>query len=365
MNDSDYMQLAMRLARKAKGFTSPNPCVGAVVVKEGKIVGQGFHTACGKPHAEVEAINDAGDQARNATIYVTLEPCNHFGKTPPCTHKIIQAGIKKVVVGCKDPNPFVSGGGIEHLEQNGIEVVSGVMENEACQLIEEFIWYIQNDKAPFVTLKCAATLDGRIATSCGDSQWITNDASRAYAHQIRHESDAILIGSGTLHADNPSLTARIKGKDTKDPARIVLDRALTIKEDAILLNLLSDAPTVIVTGPDVSASKKERLEKKGVQFLTVGLKPPGLDLNELMIKLKQMCIQSVLIEGGGMVAGSALKAGIVNKVIYFIAPKILGGDDGIPVFRGQGPEKINDAFELKDTSVTPFGSDILVQGYLK
>lgn len=365
MTSHDYMQMAISLAQRAKGFTSPNPCVGAVVVKDGIVVGKGFHRAAGLAHAEVEAIDDAGPHAAGATIYVTLEPCNHFGKTPPCTQKIIQAGIKKVVVGCKDPNPDVQGGGIQYLKENGIKVISGVLENQAKTLIEDFIWYTQNDKTPFVILKCASTLDGRIATATGDSKWITNKKSRAFGHQVRHEVDAILIGSGTLHADNPSLTARIDGKRTKDPVRIILDTHLTIKEDARVLVQASDARTLIVTGPGVPKEKAARIEKNGAQILEVGLKDQRLDLAELMIKLGQMSILSLLIEGGGIVAGSALKAGIVNKVLFFLAPKFLGASDGFPVFQGRGPERMADAFELTDTDVTRFDNDILVSGYLK
>ncbi|WP_457552991.1 bifunctional diaminohydroxyphosphoribosylaminopyrimidine deaminase/5-amino-6-(5-phosphoribosylamino)uracil reductase RibD [Desulfobacula sp.] len=365
MTDHDYMQQALSLAREAIGFTSPNPCVGAVVVKKNKVVGKGFHRAAGLAHAEVEALDDAGLQAKDATLYVTLEPCNHFGKTPPCTHKIIHSGIKKVVVGCKDPNPFVSGGGIAYLKDNGIEVFSGVCEKEAKQLIEAFTWYTQNNKKPFVILKCAATLDGRIATSTGDSKWITNEKSRGVVHKIRHEVDAILIGSGTLHSDNPSLTSRIQDFQTKDPLRIVLDTHLSINENAIVLTQESKARTLIVTGPGCSGEKKKMLTKAGAQILEISLKEDRLDLNELMLKLGQMSILSLLIEGGSRLAGSVLKAGIVNKVMFFLAPKFLGGSDGIPVFEGKGPAFIKGAFELKDVEVTQFDNDILVQGYLK
>jgi len=365
MTDSEYMQKALVLARKAKGFTSPNPCVGAVVVKDGIIVGQGYHRRFGGPHAEVEALDDAGPNAAGATLYVTLEPCNHFGKTPPCTHKIMGSNIKKVVVGCKDPNPFVGGGGIRFLEENGIEVVFGVLEDEAETLIEDFIWYVRNDKKPFVILKTASTLDGRTATRTGDSKWITGNASRAFVHQIRHETDAILIGSGTLHADNPSLTSRIEGVETKDPARVILDTHLTIKENARVLTQASKARTIIVTHAGASPEKRARLEKQGVQVLDVGLKDNRLDLQELMIKLGQMPFLSVLIEGGGTVAGAALRAGIVNKLLLFMAPRIMGGSDGKPMFEGRGPERIKDALELKKMSLTRFENDILVSGYLK
>ena len=365
MTDHDYMLKALSLARKGKGFTSPNPCVGAVVVKNGTIIGKGFHRAAGYAHAEVEAIDNAGPDAENATIYVTLEPCNHFGQTPPCTHKIINAGIKKVVVGCKDPNPDVCGGGIQYLQDNNIEVVTGILEKEAQILIEDFIWYIQKGKTPFVILKSASTLDGRIATATGDSKWITNEKSRRYVHKIRHEADAILVGSGTLHADNPSLTSRIEGVKTKDPIRIILDTHLSIKQDAKVLTQKSNAKTIIVTGPVVSQKKKALIENQGAQIIAVRLKEQKLDLNELMIKLGQMSILSLLIEGGGIVSGSALKAGIVNKMLFFLAPKFLGSSDGIPLFEGTGPKLIKDAFELKNVNVSQFETDILVQGYLK
>ncbi|MBU1196772.1 MAG: bifunctional diaminohydroxyphosphoribosylaminopyrimidine deaminase/5-amino-6-(5-phosphoribosylamino)uracil reductase RibD [Proteobacteria bacterium] len=365
MTDHEYMQLAVSCAKKAKGFTSPNPCVGAVVVKNDIVVGTGFHRAAGLPHAEVEAIEDAGVNARGATIYVTLEPCNHFGKTPPCTHKILDAGIRKVVVGCKDPNPFVSGGGIQYLQDKGVQVVSGVLEQQTRTLIEDFIWYVQNNQTPFVILKCASTLDGQTATSTGDSKWITNAESREYVHQIRHETDAILVGSGTLHSDNPSLTARIEGQKTKDPVRIILDTHLTIKKDAKVLTQKSDAKTIIVTGPGISKEKIKAFETDRVQVMAVSLKGQRLDLNELMIKLGKISILSVLIEGGSTLAGVALRSGIVNKMMFFMAPKFLGGSDGYPVFAGTGPKLIKDAFVLKNMDVRQFGSDILVQGYLK
>jgi diaminohydroxyphosphoribosylaminopyrimidine deaminase/5-amino-6-(5-phosphoribosylamino)uracil reductase len=208
MTDRLFMEMALELAARGKGFTSPNPCVGAVVVKAGEVIGQGWHQKAGTPHAEVNAIDDAikrfPDRLAGATIYVTLEPCNHFGKTPPCTHKILENGITRVVVGCTDPNPGVSGGGNDFLRDNGLAVESGVLEARARDLIEDFIWTIQNDGDPFVTLKCATTLDGRIATRTGDSQWITGPAAREKGHELRHQHDAILIGSGTLRADNPS-----------------------------------------------------------------------------------------------------------------------------------------------------------------
>lgn len=369
MTDPDYMARALELAARGKGYTSPNPCVGAVVVKDGQIIGQGFHPKAGGPHAEVVAIDDAAarcpEKLANATIYVTLEPCNHFGKTPPCTHKILNAGISRVVVACKDPNPNVAGGGIEFLRKKGLEVVSGLMAQEALTLIEDFVWNVQHTHTPFVTLKCAATLDGYIATRTGDSQWITSGASRNFGHELRHQNDAILIGSGTLHADDPSLTARIEGKQSRDPARIILDTRLTIKEDAKIVIQQSGAPTIIVMGPDCDSAKIRRLKDRGVQVLECRVLENMLDLNDLMIKLRKLSVTSLLIEGGGRVAASALAAGIVNKVCYFLAPKIMGSNDGIPVFNGPGPEKIKDVFELARVTTRHFGSDILVTGYIE
>lgn len=365
MDDRHYMEQAIALARKGSGFTSPNPCVGAVVVNDGQVVGQGWHKGPGLAHAEVNAIDDAGPKSAGATIYVTLEPCNHFGKTPPCTHKILEAGIKRVVIGCNDPNPYVDGGGIQFLRDHGVDVQTGVLEEHCRALIEAFIWYVQNDKKPFVILKCAATLDGRIATSTGDSKWITNALSRQYVHQIRHDVDGILIGSGTLHADNPSLTARRDGQVSKDPARIILDSNLTIDPRAAVLIQKSDAPTILVTGEGVSPEKISRLEEKGATVIQVSRKNGRLELNELMIKLGKLGIQSLLIEGGSRVIDSALKAGIVNKVLFFMAPKILGGDDGIPVCRGVGPKLMKDAFNLSRISIRQFEDDVLIQGYLK
>ncbi len=383
--DIGYMQEAITLASNGRGYTSPNPMVGAVVVKNNQIVGRGWHRAYGLSHAEVEAINDAGENAAGADIYVTLEPCNHYGKTPPCTKKIIESGVKRVVVAIEDPNPFVKGGGIDYLRDNGIEVDLGVCKDEAENLIEDFIWYIQNDKKPFVVLKCASTLDGRIATSKGDSKWITCEKSRQYVHELRHAYDAILVGSGTVHKDNPSLTARIQnninitspdsqsqsGNDSsiylqaKDPRRVILDSNLSINLDAKLLTQKSNADTIIAASVDANSKKRSILENMGVTVLEIPKKGNFLDLGKLLEQLGKMKIMSLLIEGGATVIGAALSSGIVNKVLFFIAPKILGGDDGIPVCRGRGSLLMKDSLQLKNVDILRFDDDILVQGYLK
>jgi len=369
MTDRYFMEKALALAARGKGFTSPNPCVGALVVKAGQIIGQGWHQRAGSAHAEVNAIDDAmarcPEKLAGATIYVTLEPCNHFGHTPPCTRKILDAGICRVVVGCTDPNPSVSGGGIRFLKENKLDVVTGVLETQAKTLIEDFIWTIQNDHDPFVTLKCATTLDGQIATRTKDSQWITGPESRQAGHELRHTHDAILIGSGTLHADNPSLTARISGRQTKDPVRIILDTRLSIDPRAKVINPDSAAGVIVAAGPDADDKKARVLEDKGVRVIRLGLDRQRLDLKDLMIKLNQMSVTSLLVEGGGCVAASALASGIVNKICWFVAPKFLGGNDGIFVFKGAGPEYIKDAFCLDRAAFQGVGSDIMVTGYLE
>lgn len=373
-----YMREAIALAAKGRGYTSPNPMVGAVVVKDHRITGRGWHRAAGAAHAEVEAINDAGSSAAGADIYVTLEPCNHYGKTPPCTRKIIESGIRRVVVAAPDPNPFVQGGGVKYLQDHGIKVEIGVCRDEAETLIEDFIWYVKHDKLPFVVLKCAATLDGRLATSTGDSRWITCDRSRQFVHELRHAYDAILIGSGTLHKDNPSLTARLnnreliqdgdghtKYKQARDPRRIILDSSLSIDTGSNILTQQSDADTIIATSPRSDPQKRATLEQMGATVLTVAEKGRFLDLNDLLRQLGQMGIMNVLIEGGATVIGSALSGDIVNKVLFFMAPKILGGDDGVPVCRGRGPLLMRDAMQLKKVDIRRFDDDILIQGYLK
>ncbi|MBI9088514.1 MAG: bifunctional diaminohydroxyphosphoribosylaminopyrimidine deaminase/5-amino-6-(5-phosphoribosylamino)uracil reductase RibD [Desulfobacterium sp.] len=365
MTDQAYMDLAISLAEKGRGYTSPNPMVGAVVVKNGTIVGQGWHHGPGLAHAEVEAIDDAGDLARGSDIYVTLEPCNHTGRTPPCTRKILDAGIKRVFVGTEDPNPFVGGGGIRFLREQGVEVQVGISRVRAEILIEDFIWYVKNDKRPFVVLKCASTLDGRLATRTGDSKWITNERSRGRVHELRHWVDAILVGAGTVKADNPSLTTRIEGVDTRDPIRVILDTRLTMDIHAKVLTQDSNAKTILATSANADPERRALFQECGVQLLTLPEKGGMIDLDSLMVKIGELGVMSVLIEGGGSVIHSALAAGIVNKAYLFMAPKLLGGDDGVPMCRGKGPALMKDAIQLNRVAVERFDDDILVTGYLK
>jgi diaminohydroxyphosphoribosylaminopyrimidine deaminase/5-amino-6-(5-phosphoribosylamino)uracil reductase len=368
MNSVYYMKMALHLAEKGRGFTSPNPMVGAVVVKDGRIVGKGWHQMAGGPHAEVHALNDAGAAARDAVLYVTLEPCNHFGRTPPCTHKILEAGIRHVVMAMPDPNPDVAGGGMQFLQSKGIRVTSGVCEDEARRLNESFITFVQTGR-PFVILKCAATLDGRIATRTGDSKWVTNEISRRFVHEIRHAVDGIMVGIGTVHSDNPSLTTRLKDKEGRDPVRIVLDTHLSIDEKARLLQLDSEADTLIICKHAAlmdagQIARKDRLQKKGIRVLETELKDGRIDLEAAIRKLGNLGITSLLIEGGSRVIASALAAGMVDKVCFFYAPRILGGDDGIPICQGAGPASMKDCIAVKDIHVRRFEEDIMIEGYI-
>lgn len=364
MDDHSFMKQALDQAEKGRGWTSPNPMVGAVVVKEGRVVGQGYHQRAGGPHAEVKAIDDAGDQTRGATIYVTLEPCNHFGRTPPCTRKIIEAGIRRVVVAMSDPNPGVKGGGNAYLQDQGLAVSTGICEKEARTLNEVFITWVTTGR-PFVIVKCAATLDGRMATRSGDSHWVTGPASRQYVHRIRHAVDGIMVGVETVKKDDPSLTTRLDGEKASDPTRIILDTRLSIPLTAKLLHQTSDAPTWVVCGREVPAGRRVALENTGARVIPASLKGDRIDLAALMETLSTMGITSLLIEGGGTVIGSAFAAGIADKICFFYAPKILGGDDGVPICRGTGPESMQQSIPIHDLSVFRFDTDVMIQGYLK
>ncbi|MDX9785497.1 MAG: bifunctional diaminohydroxyphosphoribosylaminopyrimidine deaminase/5-amino-6-(5-phosphoribosylamino)uracil reductase RibD [Desulfobacterales bacterium] len=364
MTDNDYMAMALALAEKGTGYVSPNPLVGAVVVKDGVVVGKGYHEAVGKAHAEVNALNDAGEKAVGATLYVTLEPCNHTGRTPPCTEKILRSGIKKVVVAMSDPNPRVTGGGIERLRAEGIEVITGVCEARAAKLNESFTKFILTG-LPFVVLKCAATLDGRIATRTGDAHWVTGPASREFVHRLRHALDGILVGIGTVRADDPSLTTRLENGTGRDPVRIILDSKLSLSETANVLRLKSDSDTIIVCGSEAPDEKVDRLTRQnGVRVLKAPLKENRIDLVALMPLLGGLGMTSLLVEGGARVLASALAAKVADKIMFFYAPKILGGDDGVPICCGPGPEKMADCVSVQNLEVHRFGEDVMLEGYV-
>ena len=360
----NYMKRALDLAKAGEGFTSPNPLVGAVIVKEGRIVGEGYHKAYGENHAEVEAFLNAKEEVEGGTMYVSLEPCSHHGQTPPCANLIVEKGIKKVVIGMKDPNPLVSGRGIEILEKAGIEVVTGLMEEEAKKQNEVFIKYITSG-LPFVLMKTAMTLDGKIATSTGNSKWITGGSSRDYVHKIRGKMSAIMVGIGTILADNPSLTTRIEGQIAKDPIRIIVDSSGRIPMDARVLKLESKSKTIVVLTEKAEEQKIRRLEEAGVQVIRSPLKEGRVDLTFLMRELGKRKIDSILLEGGSELNYIALREGIVDKVQSFIAPKIIGGATAKTPVDGEGIQQLSEAICLKDMEVHRFGQDFMLEGYIK
>ncbi len=362
MTDEDYMRMALELAARGRGATSPNPMVGAVVVAGGDVVGSGYHRFAGGPHAEVYAIDAAGAQAAGATLYVSLEPCTHTGRTPPCTDKILAAGIRRVVVGMHDPNPRAAGGA-ELLRRRGVEVTLGVCAAEAEELNEAFATHIRTGR-PFVTAKCAATLDGRIATRTMDSKWVTGERARAYVHELRRAADAILVGAGTVAADDPLLTARVDGRERRDPVRIVLDAALRIDPAARVLSPGSAAETWVVAGRGVSDEARERIERPGVRVLEAETRDGLVLLAPLMAQLGGMGIQSLLVEGGGRVLASAFREGVVDKVCFFYAPLILGGDDGVPICSGTGAARMRDCIRLERLRTRRFDDDLMVEGYV-
>lgn len=363
MDDKSFMEIALELAVKGQGFTSPNPMVGAVIVKDNIVVGKGYHKAVGDAHAEVNAIGDAGTLAKGATLYVTLEPCNHHGRTPPCSEKILEAGISRVVVAMKDPNPDVHGGGIDFLKMQGIDVSIGVCEEKAGRLNEAYIKYVRT-KRPFVIIKCAATLDGQIATKTGDSRWVSGEESRLFVHGLRHAADAIMVGINTIINDNPRLTTRLNDRKGTDPVRIILDTHLSISEDARVLQPDSDSDTIIITGTSASENRKAAITKKGVRIIESSVKDGLIDLDVLMDSLGSLGVTNLLVEGGSRVIASSLAAGIVDKVLFFYAPKILGGDDGVPICRGVGPDLMSESVEVKDINVQRFGDDVMIEGYI-
>lgn len=362
VQDRYYMQMALALAARGTGCTSPNPLVGAVVVKDGRVVGRGYHERFGEAHAEVNALREAGAHARGATLYVTLEPCNHTGKTPPCTRQILACGIRRVVVAMADPNPGVTGGGAARLRAAGVEVVEGLAAEDARRQNEAYLKHTLSG-TPFVILKCAATLDGRIATRSGDARWVSGPESRQFVHALRHAVDAIMVGVATVKADDPSLTTRLPDRRGCDPTRIVLDTRLSIPLNARVLTQSSAAKTILATGPEVSADRRRQVEAAGAEVLPAPCRNGRVDLAALMHTLGARGIASVLIEGGSRVSGAVLRAGLVDKLYVFYAPKLLGGDDGIPICRGPGPERMQDCLDVGRIHVRRFGDDIMIEGY--
>jgi len=366
------MKRALELSKKAVGFVNPNPLVGAVIVKDNKIIGEGYHEYFGGPHAEVNAFANAKENAfknaacdvEGATMYVTLEPCAHYGKTPPCAELIVKKKIAKVVVGMVDPNPLVAGKGIEILRKAGIEVTTGIMDHKIRKTNEIFIKYI-TEKKPFCIVKTAMTIDGKIATSTGDSKWISNEKSRAYVHELRNMVSGIMVGIGTVLSDDPELTTRREGLISKNPIRIIIDSTAKISIDAKVLKCDKKTKTIIATTKFADSSKIEAIKQKGVEVIVTPSSNKWVDLNYLMEALGVRGIDSILIEGGSTINYSALESGIVDKVITFISPKIFGGTTGKTPVGGVGIDNVDDSIMLVDTEVTRFDEDIMIEGYIK
>ncbi|NWF52816.1 MAG: bifunctional diaminohydroxyphosphoribosylaminopyrimidine deaminase/5-amino-6-(5-phosphoribosylamino)uracil reductase RibD [Nitrospirae bacterium] len=364
MNDEFYMKRALKLASKAHSMASPNPMVGAVLVKKNKIVSEDFHKKPGTPHAEALAIEKAGEDARDCTLFVNLEPCCHTEKrTPPCTKAIIFSKIKEVVIAMVDPNPMVSGKGIAELRKAGIHVRTGILENEARRLNEAYIKYITKG-IPFVIMKIAMTIDGKIATPEGKSKWITSEKSRKMVHRLRSSVVSVLTAIGTVKADDPELTARIRGG--KNPLRIIIDPDLEIPLDSKVIQI--PPQTVIVTKKfhGLQSDNEEKIKlllNKGVEFIEY--EGEKVDLKWLMKRLCEKEITSVLIEAGSSFNANALEQGIVDKIMFFIAPKIIGGRESFPAVGGRNFKKLEEAYRLKDIKIKRIGEDILVEGYIE
>jgi diaminohydroxyphosphoribosylaminopyrimidine deaminase / 5-amino-6-(5-phosphoribosylamino)uracil reductase len=359
--DRQYLRLACRLAEKAAGRTSPNPMVGAVLVRNGEIVGSGFHQFAGGDHAEIVALKKAGSKAKGSTLYINLEPCNHQGRTPPCTRSLIAAGVKQIVAGMKDPNPVVSGNGLRALRRAGIKVRTGILEEECRTLNEAFTKFITRG-LPFVTVKLAASLDGKIATASGDARWISSERSRATVHLLRNRYDAVLVGAGTVVTDNPQLTCRIAGG--RDPWRIILDARLRIPLAAEFLRQPGSDKNIIVTSNTAPGDKIRALEDLGATVWRLPLREGAVSWLPVLKKLAKMGIVSVLIEGGATTAAGALKEKAVDKMLLFYAPKLLGGD-ARSMIDSLGVQRIKQSVVLQHLKVQKSGTDLLVSGYLE
>lgn len=357
------MRLSLELAAKAAGRTSPNPMVGAVIVKNGRVVAEGYHKKAGRPHGEIEALRKAGKRARGAQLFVNLEPCCHHGRTPPCTEAIIESGIKEVFVGMRDPNPLVAGKGIRRLKGAGVEVHSGLLKQKCLQLNEVFVKYIETG-TPFVTLKSALSLDGKIATSTGESQWITGPEARERVHRMRDQVDAILVGAGTVLKDNPRLTTRLKKGKGSNPARVILDIRAEIPLKSKVFQRARRERVIYVTARGASAFRTNKLHKAGAQIYLLPERNGRIQLKKLIKLLGQSGITSILVEGGGGLNASALKEGIVDKVVLFLAPLIIGGESAPGVVGGAGVKSLKQALNIKGLTVTPVGADWMVEGYL-
>jgi diaminohydroxyphosphoribosylaminopyrimidine deaminase / 5-amino-6-(5-phosphoribosylamino)uracil reductase len=358
--DKRYLRLACRLALKAAGRTSPNPMVGAVLARGGKIIATGFHRIAGEDHAEIVALKRAGTKAKGATLYINLEPCSHHGRTPPCSQALISAGIKEVVAGMKDPNPLVAGRGFRQLRRAGIQVRIGLLEQECRTLNEAFVKYITR-RLPFVTLKLAASLDGKIATVTGDARWISSEDSRRLVHQLRNQVDAVVAGVGTVIADDPQLTCRISRG--RNPWRVILDSHLRIPLSAKLLRQRDPGKNIIVTGHRSAHKKIHALECLGARVWRVRLRHGKIPWRAILRRLAAQGVIDVMIEGGATTAAWALQEKAVDKILFFYASMILGGD-GRVMIDGLGVKRVSRAIRIQSMEVRKSGTDTLVSGYL-
>lgn len=362
-NHEKYMRLALELAMKAKGRTSPNPLVGAVLVKNKRIIAKGYHRSAGGPHAEIYAIKNAGKKSKNATLYVTLEPCSHYGRTPPCVDEIIKSKIKEVVVAMPDPNPVNNGRCLRLLKKHGIKVALGVLRKEAEKINKPFVKYITKGM-PFITVKAAQSLDGRIATRTGDSKWITSSSSREHSRRERCLYDGIMAGVSTVIKDNPLLSS--KSKNNKFPVKIIVDSNLRTSLNARIFSRQSPAAVIIAVGNKIKNKNKiDKMRSKGATILFINQTIRGLDLKDLLIKLARHEITNILVEGGGKLIGSLFDAKLVDRVLFFIAPKIIGGEDAINSVGARGVKNVADSFRLKDVDIKKFDDDILIAGSIK
>ena len=358
-SDERFMRRALALARKGEGTVSPNPLVGAVIVRNGKIIGEGFHHCCGENHAEINALRNATEDVAGATFYITLEPCSHHGRTPPCVDSLISCRPGRVVIGAVDPNPLVSGKGIAALMQNGIPTEVGVLD-AACREINRFFFKFIRTGLPYVTLKFAQTLDGRIATVTGDARWVSSPPSRRFAHRLRATHDAILVGAGTIRTDDPELTCRlVRGRD---PLRIVLDSRLRLPPDAKVFT--DGKPTLVVSTGRATADRRYPLEEKGIEILEIAEDAQGrIDLGQLLIDLGKRNITSLLVEGGASAAASFLKGNLVDRLLVVLAPKIVG--EGIAAIGPLGIQRMSDAIGFSFQRITRLGEDILLDARMR
>jgi diaminohydroxyphosphoribosylaminopyrimidine deaminase/5-amino-6-(5-phosphoribosylamino)uracil reductase len=361
--DESYMKRAIELALLAQGRTSPNPIVGAVIVKDGKVIGEGYHHRAGTPHAEINALKEAGDLAKGATIYVTLEPCSHYGKTPPCANALVEVGVKRVVAAVLDPNPLVRGRGMEILKQASIETTVGICENQAKSINEFFFKHITTGM-PFVTLKMAMTLDGKVATKNGDSKWISNEQSRSFVHELRNIYDAVMVGIGTVLKDDPRLNTRLGRMDTRNPVRVIIDGGIDLPLDSYIAKSAYSQTTILLCAAGTLNNKAEKLADKGIKIIEVEGTKDQISLEAVLKSLVKMNICSVLVEGGPEINGYLLEHKLADKIYWFIAPKLAGGRQAPSPVGGYGVEYMSDSCRVKNLELQRFGEDIMVTGYI-